>query len=256
MNKIFSFQLEGLVLSIFLLVSWTANQTFGQKVLTVGDDAIPPPHAEKFVESNDLVVPWRNTGCQGHYMFVDPDCHMITVVESTNAHRLSLYSSDSSLWWRFSVSLKEPDYFFKNVKIGFIPFSTFWLEKEPDGFVLRLAGESPNWYEVEVNEKTRATKFVLKKDPLWAKISWGYWLLVDPRIYINTERTKFYDKPNGSIIDDMASYDSSVLVFQKDDGDWALVRVFRAGKAYEVWIRWREGRDILVGCTFNHFKIP
>jgi hypothetical protein len=136
-----------------------------------------------------------------------------------------------------------------------MPFSTS-DEEWPSNVVLRLSGESPSWYEVEVNENTRATKFVLKKDPMWAKVTWYHWFVHDTRIYIDNERTKLYDKPNGDIIEDTANYNFTTLNVMKVDGDWALARGFIGVKQYLGWIRWRQGRKLLVGCIFNNSKIP
>lgn len=252
------------VILLGLLLLWSANISAAQITRNRSVDGVPSPETEKFLENKDLIVPWRDTDCL-HWHGVDNfeewrreggECSQVTAVDRMRTHRLSIFNSDGSLWYRFSVLYDEADYFGKNSKIGFVPFSKFVSDEWPDGFVLRLAGESTHWYEVEVNESTKETKFIPKKDPLWAKVSWSSWLLTNPLMYIDNDLIKLRDKPNGDVVEGFESYQHGGLVFLKGDGDWALVRGGNGGKQYQGWIHWKEGRKLLVGCTFNHLKVP
>ncbi len=73
-------------------------------------------------------------------------------------------------------TLLHRSYIYRNPKKDFRSLTLFW-EDNPHTAILRMTGESANWYEVEVNEQTKATKYVLKNEPMmWAKITWEYWL--------------------------------------------------------------------------------
>ncbi len=64
--------------------------------------------------------------------------------------------------------MKAPSYFMKAEIKDFIPFSTD-VRYGPLGVILRMVGESPIWYEVEINENTRATKFARRNDKAWSR---------------------------------------------------------------------------------------
>lgn len=243
-------------LSIFLLslAFLMSSSLFGQDASDGVNDAVTPSNKEKFVDATDLVIPWRSSGCHSSTLFNESGCHVVTEVETLNSHMLTLYNPDGSIWYRFSVSPKEPDYFLAKKKKGFKPFATH-VGDWPLTVILRMTRESPNWYEVEVNEKTRATKFVSKNDPMWAKVTWNYWLHGDTEIRIDNDRTKLRDKPDGKVIEESANLEFKQLVFLKADGDWAFVEGFHSVKTYRGWIRWRKDREILVGCAFNSYKV-
>jgi hypothetical protein len=174
---------------------------------------------------------------------------------------LSLYNPDGTLWFRFSVSSKSPDYFYTNTEMDFKPFSLIGaFEKYPDGLVLRLVGESKHWYEVEINEKTRATKFISKSDPMWSRATWDFLFSWSRNIKINQNQVKLRDKPNGEVIKETADAYFGSFWFEKLDGDWMYISGIGSIKfPYETrhgWIRWRKGRDILVGSILNQNKIP
>ena len=140
---------------------------------------ILPPEKEKFTENTDLLTPWIDTFCDNLNHDI-PDCNASTDIGMYN--RVSLHNADGSLWYRFSVVPREPDSFIGSgdvraiKKVGFVPFKTNeWNHRgAPARLILRITGESPNWYEVEINEQTRETKFAPKYYPhMWAKTSWA-----------------------------------------------------------------------------------
>lgn len=113
-----------------------------------------------------------------------------------------------------------------------------------------MVGESTNWYEVEVNEKTRATKFVLKNDPMWAKTTWSYLLAAMRLFRFEKNEQQLRDKPGGNIIKESADLRFYSFKFIKTEGDWAFVEGYKT-KTYQGWIRWREGRNMLVTHPFG-----
>ena len=116
-----------------------------------------------FKEANSLLAPWRNSGCHNTKGLIqEPNCHKFTLKEWQDSSVLTLYNEDGSQWYQFSIKPENPQHFQRNTTIGFLPFAT-WLAGEAP--ILRLVGESENWYKVEVNEKTQAIKYALKTIP-------------------------------------------------------------------------------------------
>lgn len=242
-------------LLMFILVIFCCSIT-GYSQVVIEDDNLLPPAEEKFEEADSLAVPWRESGCQKvAFEFNEPNCEVIK--DFYNAHILTIYNEDGSLWYRFSLNARNSDYFYKNMKQGFSPFSIFVKDYgTPNALILRMVGESKHWYKVEINEETRATKFVLKSDPMWAKSNWSYWIYKSTNLIIDSKQTKLHDKPEGKIIDEFSEIDFQRVVIKKVEGEWVLVKDFINEKWYQGWIRWRDDRRILVGCIFNGYKLP
>lgn len=130
------------------------------------------------------------------------------------------------------------------------------LDNYPDIVILRMTRESPNGCGADINEDTKATKYVLENDRRWTKVTWSYWLKEDPRIYTDNQQMRLLDKPDGKVIEESANINFSTMWFIKADGDWALVSGGYNMQRYQGWIRWRKGRELLVGCNLNNGKIP
>lgn len=236
----------------------------GQNAVTETRDKTEIPAREKFAVSHEVVIPWRDSdnGCDGVRSAVKwPDCPELDGTERNLRSTLTLYNEDGTLWYRFSILWTNdgaPDFVGKDV--DFYPLAP---KKRTEGLasyvVLRLVGESAHWYEVEVNEQTRATKFILKSDPNWTKASWGFLFNWSRRIYVDQDRVKLRDKPGGEVIKEYQNFHYDALIFRKIDGDWIYVEGIRnyfTPNLYYGWIRWRKGRDILVGSILNNNKIP
>jgi hypothetical protein len=235
----------------------------GQRDSDISADRVEIPGEEKFVASDEVVIPWRDSGsgCEAGSAHPTPNCLILPNKVASSADILSLYNPDGTLWYRFSLSSKSSDYFYTNTEISFKPFSLIGaFEKYPDGIVLRMIGESEHWYEVEVNEKNRATKFILKSDPMWSKASWGFVFSWSRNVKIDQDQVKLRDKPNGEVIKETADAHFGSFEFEKLDGDWMYVGgigdIKLPYKRYYGWIRWRNGREILVGSVLNRYKIP
>lgn len=219
------------------------------------DSELLPPSEEKFQpDASDLVVPWRSNGCYVDINgAVEPGCHNVTEKESLSSDMLNLYNEDGTLWYGFSVQPKSPDYYFRDPKLGFLPFGT--TPTTPTTIFLRMVGESPNWYEVEINEETHATKFVLKNEPMmWEKSKWSRWLMIINLLKFVGEQPQLRDKPDGQVIEESADAKFENVKFLKADGDWALVEGGVYQKTYQGWVRWRKGRDILVKDRYGAYN--
>jgi hypothetical protein len=225
------------------------------------------PSKEKFREATDLTTPWRSSGCRVFPEFQEANCYQVTVKEYRSSDILTLYNEDGSVWYRFSLTFQSPEYFLRNTKKGFLPFSTdhgflpegtmeFGKLFPPQIVILRMVRESQNWYEVEINEETKATKFILKSDPMWAITTWSYWLYEGVNFTIDSKKLQIRDKPKGKVIEETTNLDLEKVKFLKADGDWAYVQASKNQTIYRGWIQWRDGRNILVGNIFNHYKIP
>jgi hypothetical protein len=222
------------------------------------------PASEQFKPVDELISPWRETGCSHYKAFQeswkkDNICARISGVEKRDAHRLSIYNPDGSMWYSYSLNAFENDYYLKTPKKEFVPFAS-----NPslilDFTVLRMRGESDHWYEVEVNENTKAIKYILKDDPMWAKTSWEFWLLrgdeykTHSYLTVDEDRPMLLDKPYGVPIEKSGEFNVNVLFFKKMEGDWAYVNLKQGKTSIFGWMRWRQGREILVGCALNQFR--
>ena len=208
------------------------------------------PHDEKFLPSDELVGSWM--GCREM-----PDQrpeHGCDKMEHSRefaaAQNFTLYNADGTTWWSASRlandDYRDPgkDYFEAKRKEGFKP-----LFSNGRDIVLRLVSESPNWFEVEVNETTQKTKFISKTDPAWSKTPWDFWLRLNVEILLSP-RQQLRDAPNGRIVDVSSREVIDSVNFLKMDGDWVYVEErampLRGEERLRGWVRWRKGREILV----------
>jgi len=221
------------------------------------EEKIPSPSEESFTPASDLVSPFRGSGCVfEHRQEYKPKCYRMSMLEYQQRHVQKIYNEDSSLWYEFSLIdiNKNPKNFLAYPKKGFVPFSAMEFAVGSHNVVLRMVAESENWYEVEVNEKTMATKFVAKKNSNWVKTEWEYWLYKD-LFEITKDQSTLYDKPNGKPIEGTTNKNFRGLQIYKLKGDWAFVRgrVNVREKTYKGWVKWREGRKLLFGCYLNRY---
>lgn len=240
---------------LLFLITLGIGIVFPQNSADLNIASIPQPAEEEFQPATDLVSPWRSSGCNLMGMeFKEPNCYHVKNDMWRISDMLTLYNQDGTVWYRFSLAPQKSDYFLKNPKPGFLPFATPF-SPEPSVVLLRMVSESPNWYEVEVNEQTRATKFVSKNDPMWGTTKWSYWLYES--VILKLDGTQYLrDKPNGEVIAESANVQFDKVKFLKQNGDWAFVHEFAKPNGYHGWIRWRKGRDIMVGCLYNNNKVP
>lgn len=239
-----------------LFVSHASGQVAGP----ITQRPIDPPQKEVFKSQGGLVGSWL--GCSK--MPDDRPEHgcnkTVWAEEFQSAQNFTLFNADGSVWWHAS-RLQNSAYrqigleWFGDGKKDFEPF--FF---DTRNIVLRLVAESSNWFEVEINETTRQTKFVHKKDPAWAKTDWEIWLKQEGTIVVPDEQ-RLRDAPNGKIVESTKDrvLGERVRVLWTD-GDWAFVETIEAPLSNEErfrgWIRWKRDRDLLIGCYLNHRRTP
>jgi hypothetical protein len=223
------------------------------------------PSDEKFLPVSDLVATWRGCGKMPDNR-PEHGCDKLEYSrEFQRSWTFTLYEPDGAVWWRASTQSndqyreKGTNYFWTNKKKEFEPFA---VDSKIHGFglVLRMAAESPNWYEVEVNERTRETKFVHKKDPAWSKTSWDFWMKYGVTMQLPENHEPLRDAPNGNTLEEGKSKKYTRVTFIKMDGDWAYVEgnepLSSDADRLRGWIRWRKGRELLVGCFLNQRQAP
>jgi hypothetical protein len=122
--------------------------------------------------------------------------------------------------------------------------------------LLRISAESNSWLEVEINEDTRKTKFISKRDPMWSTTTYAHWLAESEQIRL--EGTQYLrDKPDGMPIEAYREHLFDDVVVRKIEGDWVLVDGVAGAQSgiARGWVRWRNGREILVGCGLNDGRV-
>ena len=245
------------VLSLFAIAPTRAqvSKQEAQKIRT--------PSEEIFTDSTDLMIPWRDSrrGCDGvQSRYKLPGCPTdVRWPENDRRVMMSLYDEDGSLWYRFDIRVSDDGVPPQILRDDFKPLAPKNVDHFRTTVILRLAGESPNWYKVEVNDDTRETKYILKSDNNWAKIPWSFVFNWSQRVVTEARFIKLRDKPGGEVIKEYSELSFSRLYFEKLDGDWMYVRAeydLYPGKGYYGWTRWRNGRQILVGSYLNDFEIP
>ncbi len=228
-----------------------------------GDDEnkILIPREESFTSSSDLLQPYINRVCE--ISTSDPRyielCDHVTPNDAKQYHRLELYNEDGSLWYRFSIIPKYPDSFIgertqgdygKMRKEGFSPFFSERGSDEAKALlVLPIRKESKHWYEVEVNEKTKETKYAPKFIPtMWQRITLSHWYWSCRRLEFDGAVLKLHDKPNGTRILATEFIDFTFGHYQRTESDWVFVLTESLGMRYFGWIRARQDDQILVKC--------
>lgn len=245
------------VILFVLLAGSVWSQTTDEAV----DNKVHPPEKEDFTNSSDLLQPNINRVCE-----ISPSdprylelCDSVTPKDIEANHRLSLYNEDGSLWYRFSIIPKYPDSFIgertqsdhgKMRKEGFSPFfSDRGFDEARAQLVLPIRRESKNWYEVEVNQNTKETKYAPKFIPtMWQKITLSHWYWSCRRLEFDGAVLKLHDKPNGTRRLATEFIDFTFGHYQRTETDWVLVLTEGLGVRYFGWIRARQDDQILVKC--------
>lgn len=227
-----------------------------------GPERIKPPNRETFRDvAPGLIIPRavRQETCGVLTPNPEPDCtEIISVQEKEKFSIVSIYNLDESIWLNLRIWPSRDPRYFEGLNEDFSPVfpnSEFKIQKGKlySLIVMRVVRESQNWYEVEVNEKTRKTKFILKTDPMWARADWYDLFNMSYHVYIDPNKTKVLKTPNGEPRD-CGMDNPSRHVFSRLEGEWMLVN--KGVKECEGWLQWRSGRQMLVGSRLTDWKIP
>lgn len=251
----------GLVLYLGLLATLMSLQVQAQpgSQSAAGLSSLAPT-AEEFTPSDELVGSWM--GClKMPDRRIEHGCEKLEYSnESERAQVFSLYNPDGTLWWRASRIENDAyrergvEYFEAKTKEGFEP-----LFSNGRDIVLRMVAESANWFKVEINERTQQTKFIHKADPAWSKTEWEFWLRLEVTLVLSNDQ-RLRDAPSGILVSSDDDRRPQIVTFIKTKGDWAYVvdtqPLTPNNERLHGWVRWREGRRILVGCFLNDRRAP
>ncbi len=220
----------------------------------VGQDeapSIPAPEAEEFSSASGIIIPRRNLYClpPNESIIVRSDCERKNPPEERRVFNwLPIYHADGEVWFTLKVAVGVSDGYRPGSVKGFKPYS-----EAPGNILMRITAESEHWYEVEIREDTRETKYISKVDGHWVRTTFA--TLFEGRT-VHVERgTKIFDAPGGTLLKELAA-DQLSARYVRLDGDWILLDFFLNEKEYRGWIRWQDGRRPLIGWTYNSWKIP
>lgn len=220
---------------------------------------IPAPRTETFRDADALLAPWRSSRCalMGREILTK-SCVGYLGDEYYRASRVVLYNSDGFVWRTLELNLDSEDYYGRQEIPDLSPFATS-SPSGPQSFILRIVRKSSHWHEVEINENTRLTKFALRSDKQWAETPWDGWLYQGVNLYLAEDAEPLREEPDGRVIPGSTDFDR--VRFLEAKGDWAFVegrspRLSLNPTLVRGWLRWRDGRKILVGCYFNQFRPP
>jgi hypothetical protein len=212
-------------------------------------EPIPAPNEEEFRKADGLIEAFesRNTAC---LMNKKLNCRFIRTSPEDGRDVLTFYDSNGKLWFSYDrVHGNKKDLL--PPEIDPITWSGLGL--------YRLVGESANWYKVEINDKTRETKFILRSDENWVKIDWAERFFRNPPIYL-PPGVNLKDKPDGEVIEEYRHRHYDQLYYDRMEGEWMRVQAVDKtniqNPRFFGWVRWRDGREILIGSFLSGHRIP
>lgn len=240
-----------LVLCILLCV-----YTYGQETTNEKASSQVRPDDEMFEFSTGLIIPW---GWLWHTCWAGTanprtDCPVSTDKQFRANSYQRIYSDDGNIWYAFSVFPGDANHYASNPHKSFMPLGPYPISnvKLPGPIVMRIHAESDSWYEVEINEDTRKSKFVSKLDPSWSKVDWADIFNLSKIVSTNGDN-KVLEEPNGKPV--QCSYDPGKYTYVRLDGDWMRVNDgYSSTDVCKGWIRWRIGRDVIVGTVLNGWQ--
>ena len=211
------------------------------------------PRSEKFDQADGLIIPWGWVWhtCSGSTPNPRPDCPVVTDKQFRANSYQRIYADDGSLWHSFSVFPFDSKHYSNVLKKEFNPLGPYPITntKLPGPIVMRIRAASENWYEVEVNEDTRETQYVSRLDAAWSRVDWADIFNLSGSVSVKSD-VRVLSAIDGEPV--KCGFDPKRYTFTKLDGDWMRVndRYFDA-QVCKGWIRWRNGREILVGTVLN-----
>jgi hypothetical protein len=174
---------------------------------------------------------------------------LIVLGENPSKELLRFYERDNSVWHEFTFYYDDSDGHFEYENENFQPFSF-----HPDYFILalRLMGQDSKYYEVIVNEEKSLRKYVKKNDRRFKFVTWESHILGTFAIDFDKNLNPIRQSPNGS-----PKNVGTIVIERYDaksfDGDWLKVEWDVSGSEHDNdgrkdsgWIRWRDGRILLI----------
>ncbi len=243
-------------MSSFVSRRWTMlvvyATLFGTMAVSgVGQDAsFPAPEAEEFSAASGIIIPRRNLYClpPNESLYRRPDCERENPVEERRVFNLlPIYLADGEVWFAVRVVMGDSDGHYPGKVKAFKPYS-----EAPGNLLMRLTAESEHWYEVEVHEDTRDTRYVSKVEGHWVRTTFP--TLFDGQLIYIGRGAKIFDAPHGKLIEEVA-FDYRSGRFRELNGDWMLL-AFPSHRPSSGWVKWQDGRQTVIGSIYNRWKIP
>lgn len=206
----------------------------------VGRKSIPAPSSEEFKPDNALVTDSVGYGKR-------------TIYDISEQETLRIFDADGLLWYELSFFAESPLYFRKNENVNFKPYH--FLKIERSDVLLRTKAVSKNWYEVVINEETQETKYVLKNDPIVDYVKFEKFILSSVKITFDKEKNPLRDA-DGDRIKSVEVSDGDVFFPVFIDGDLLQVKRQVSQGLVRGWVKWRTGRNILIGFSLNDYVAP
>jgi len=168
----------------------------------------------------------------------------------TKARGLQFFNEDGSLWYEFSFYGDDADHSLDRAKIEFQPFSF-----HRDYFVLALkcVGKDANRFQVVVNESTRLTKFIRRRDENFKFQTWNEHILDLFAVGFNAANNPLRTRPGET--GNAVQLPSDEVTFHplQIKGNWLKVSWNvsddRKGKDKKVrygWVKWKQNSKLLV----------
>jgi len=221
-------EIWGALTVLALCVSLFCGVCFSQEKI---GQSWPSPSQESFVDKDGLIA--------FSFIYTKRTYQQCSTVDS-----IKIYNDDSSLWYEFGFCIHNPLFYGDNPKPGFKPF---YLPE------LRVKGVSKNWYRVVVNEDTQDTKYMPMDNPAAAYVPIEHFVLDSGYITFDRERNELRDKPDGKVIEIDVPNNKHYFP-KKIDGEWLFVTNDDPVNKHSGWIRWRNGREFLIGFELNHMN--
>ena len=166
------------------------------------------------------------------------------------ARKLQFFNEDGSLWYEFSFYDDDADNSLDEAKKEFQPFSF-----HRDYFVLALkcVGKDANRFQVVVNESTRLTKFIGRRDASFKFQTWEEHILDLFAVGFDSSNNPLRIRPGDYVR--TLPLPSDEVTFQplQIKGNWLKVRWKVSGdskgknnKLRYGWVKWKQNSELVV----------
>ena len=165
----------------------------------------------------------------------------------TKARRLQFFNEDGSLWYEFSFYDDDADHSFDRVTTEFQPFSF-----HRDYFVLALkcVGKDANRFQVVVNESTRLTKFIRRRDDSFKFQTWKEHILDLFAVGFDPANNSLRTGPGENVSTLRLPSEGVTFHPLQIKGNWLKVSWNvaddRKGKDKYGWVKWKQNGELLI----------